>query len=292
MTQVKTEIAPVSKPEYTDYFAEKTRRYFRHQAPDWEHEIGCIVAAVHEFRAGRRVLEIGCGVGTVLFALQREGLECHGVDFDSLQIATARTLAREFDLDVSFAVARNEDVPYERAQFDVVVSRDVAEHLPDEELRAYLLQAHRFLTPGGVLVLHTKPAKYSYLHERPYVGLLIPVAYLGRRLFKRWLRLLDRVVPRLYRALRGRPMPNTWQQEPPGHCNCQDHEALQATVAGAGFAIETTRMFVAANRRYFRLLERLMPFETTKTNILVVARKPAAVDTTRAVDSAAGRGGP
>jgi 2-polyprenyl-3-methyl-5-hydroxy-6-metoxy-1,4-benzoquinol methylase len=277
MLAVKTEIAPVSKPEYTEYFVEKTRRFFRHQAPDWEHEIGCIVQAVHEFRTGRRVLEIGCGVGTVLFALQREGLECHGVDFDPLQVDTGRILAREFGLDVSFAVARNEDVPFDRERFDVVVSRDVAEHLPDVELRTYLHQAYRFVKPGGVLVLHTKPAKYSYLHERPYVVLLLPVAYLGRGLFKRWLRALDAVVPRVYRAVRRRPMPNTWQQQPPGHCNCQEKESLEATIAEAGFTVLSTRLLVAANRRYFRLLERLMPFETTKTNILVVARKPTAV---------------
>ncbi|MDX1432163.1 MAG: class I SAM-dependent methyltransferase [Gammaproteobacteria bacterium] len=94
--------------------------------------------------AAARVLDVGCGRGTLLGAFHSLGCECHGVervDFPLDRLAPGVRLHRG-ELD---ALALPE------AHFDVVVYWHVLEHLPAPF--ESLAQARRLLRPGGILAV-------------------------------------------------------------------------------------------------------------------------------------------
>lgn len=99
--------------------------------------------------AGRSVLDVGCGTGFVLGALDRAGMSTCAIDvlLECLRYARHRTRG---------TVLRGSgfDLPFE-AQFDAALLCDVIEHL-DDDIGA-LREARRALRPGGVLLV-TVPA--------------------------------------------------------------------------------------------------------------------------------------
>lgn len=95
--------------------------------------------------AGARVLDIGCGRGTILTALARRGCEAHGLERDA--DATHGVTG-----DVHIRVAEHlSEVGYPDGHFQLVVLWHVFEHLTD--IRGTLTEIHRVLTPGGKVVI-------------------------------------------------------------------------------------------------------------------------------------------
>lgn len=109
----------------------------------------------HHLRPGFRVLEVGCGNGSVLEALEQA---CG----TGLVIGMDR-----FNEGLSFAASRGRKglvqgdahTPPFATQFDIVGAFDVLEHLPDDE--RILRDIHQMIRPGGHLIL-TVPA-YQWL---------------------------------------------------------------------------------------------------------------------------------
>ncbi len=91
-----------------------------------------------------RILDAGCGTGGTMAALAKLG-EMHGCDAspDALRMCRARG-------DWELSCASVEAMAYPDEQFDVVVSADVLEHVPDDA-RA-MREMTRVLRPGGLLV--------------------------------------------------------------------------------------------------------------------------------------------
>jgi len=90
------------------------------------------------------ILDAGCGTGGTMEALADLG-EIHGCDLsgDALEMCRARG-------DWELSCSTVEAMAYPDEQFDVVVSADVLEHVPDDA-RA-MREAARVLRPGGLLV--------------------------------------------------------------------------------------------------------------------------------------------
>jgi trans-aconitate 2-methyltransferase len=106
-------------------------------------------------RPGYRLLEIGCGVGTLTELLARE-LEPDGslvgVDFSPKSIDAARLRLGSFtnvDLVVGDVLETNLDGP-----FDVIVLPDVIEHIPLEQHAALFERVASWLRPKGFVLLH------------------------------------------------------------------------------------------------------------------------------------------
>jgi len=101
-------------------------------------------------RVGKgRLLDVGCGVGTISIELQKKGFEVYGVDFSSVAIQKSRALginAIECDVDES-------GLPFEDSYFDVVWASDVVEHVFDP---LFLLEdITRVLKPTGKALIST-----------------------------------------------------------------------------------------------------------------------------------------
>ncbi len=107
-------------------------------------------------KPGMRVLDVGCGTGTLAVALKAvvgEGGYVSGIDAspEMIDVATKKVRQRGIDVDLRLGVA--EDLPYEDAAFDRVTSTLVFHHLPDDVKLASLLEIRRVLVPGGRLVV-------------------------------------------------------------------------------------------------------------------------------------------
>jgi 2-polyprenyl-3-methyl-5-hydroxy-6-metoxy-1,4-benzoquinol methylase len=99
----------------------------------------------------RRVLDIGCGPGTLLGALG-DGHQCVGVDITEPQIEYANQVYA--GPNCSFYACALQDLP-ELEPFDAVSAIEVIEHLPSEMAKATMRDAIRRLRPGGKLILTT-----------------------------------------------------------------------------------------------------------------------------------------
>jgi len=105
-------------------------------------------------RPGDKILEIGCGIGSVVFKLSGQGYDVVGTDISGEAISYGQKKYADIRLEVQPAEA----LPYEDGAFDVVLSFDLFEHIAATD--AHLSEVRRLLRPGGHYLLQT-PNKYS-----------------------------------------------------------------------------------------------------------------------------------
>ncbi len=103
--------------------------------------------------AGHRVLDIGCGTGTLAVLIKREhpDVVIVGLDPDPEALARARRKAARAGLSIQFDQGFGDELPYPSGQFDRVISSFMFHHLPAEEKLKTLSAVHRVLKPGGRL---------------------------------------------------------------------------------------------------------------------------------------------
>jgi ubiquinone/menaquinone biosynthesis C-methylase UbiE len=90
-----------------------------------------------------KTLDLCCGQGNVSEALLSRGCEVVGIDFSPAMLAFARGRAPK----ATFLEADAQNLPFDDAEFDIVVSNLGVCHVPDQP-RA-LAEARRVLRPGG-----------------------------------------------------------------------------------------------------------------------------------------------
>ena len=102
---------------------------------------------------GQRVLDLGCGTGTLaVWAKQREpGIELVGLDGDPEVLRRARRKAEAAGVELRLDEGMSFDLPYPDASFDRVLSSLFFHHLKPDAKRTTLAQVARVLRPGGEL---------------------------------------------------------------------------------------------------------------------------------------------
>jgi demethylmenaquinone methyltransferase/2-methoxy-6-polyprenyl-1,4-benzoquinol methylase/phosphoethanolamine N-methyltransferase len=115
------------------------------------------------------VLEVGCGTGSLaLAAARRAGAsgKVHGIDPDPVMIDMARKKAARSKLDATFEVGVIEKLPFEAAEFDVVLSSLMMHHLPRDLQVIGLAEVRRVLKPGGrFLAVDFEPSESQHAHH-------------------------------------------------------------------------------------------------------------------------------
>ena len=104
---------------------------------------------------GQRMLDIGCGWGSLAIHAAREhGASVWGITLSEPQAELARELAREAGVGdrVEFRVMDYRDLREER--FDAVASIGMVEHVGEAQIDEYARQIARVLEPGGRVLNH------------------------------------------------------------------------------------------------------------------------------------------
>jgi len=98
---------------------------------------------------GVRILDVGCGAGSLLDHLPRS-VEYVGYDLNPRYIAAARE--RYGDRGRFFQARVGDPLPLEHGAFDLVVAKAILHHLDDQEADQLIATARLQLRPGGALV--------------------------------------------------------------------------------------------------------------------------------------------
>jgi 2-polyprenyl-3-methyl-5-hydroxy-6-metoxy-1,4-benzoquinol methylase len=119
-----------------------------------EHENRYVFAA--RFVAASNVLDVACGTGIGTEFLFRSGAaSCTGMDIDPIAVQHAISAYDQ----CKFIACDATKMPVQDGSFDVIVSFETIEHLPDPV--KFLKECSRVLRPGGTLVCSTPNLKVS-----------------------------------------------------------------------------------------------------------------------------------
>jgi 2-polyprenyl-3-methyl-5-hydroxy-6-metoxy-1,4-benzoquinol methylase len=115
---------------------------------------------------GERLLDVGCGSGTLMIEAKAKFREVHGVDISPFRIDEAvRTTKQLFPEECGFYFAVcniNKKIDYPEEMFDSVTCIAVIEHIFDPYF--VLNEIHRVLKPKGKLIVEVP--NIAYIHHR------------------------------------------------------------------------------------------------------------------------------
>lgn len=116
-----------------------------------------ILDVISRLSAKGRLLDVGCGTGSLIMQLAHRGYEVHGVDMSEECVRRTsenlRLFVPEDHIDIKKGSA--EKIDYPEGHFDIVIAAEVLEHVEKDDLT--VREIHRVIKPGGVCVI-TVPA--------------------------------------------------------------------------------------------------------------------------------------
>ena len=137
--------------------------------------------------AGRRVLELGTGMGVDHVRFARAGARLAGVDLTPLHLEVTAARLRTEGLASDLVRADAERLPFSEASFDHVYSCGVLFLVP--EIQRAVDEIHRILRPGGevLVMLYHKSSLCYYLRTLAFAGLVWgDLLYLTRQRLVDW----------------------------------------------------------------------------------------------------------
>lgn len=111
---------------------------------------------------GKRVLDLGCGVGEYVRAFTRRGARALGCDVEVPRLREARERGA-----TNVLAAAGESLPFRTGSLDVVVLNEVIEHVADD--RQTMREVGRVLAPGGVCIIFAPNRGFPFETHGVYV---------------------------------------------------------------------------------------------------------------------------
>ena len=149
------------------YFADLSARY-RSRNRFARQRIANVFSLLPEL-AQRRLLDVGCGMGTFTLEAARRGARAVGLDLAPAGIAAARRVARqEHVASAHFTRADAALLPFGTGSADVIIAADFTEHLDEATLGRVFAELGRVAAKGATLVIYTpEPAHiFERLRDR------------------------------------------------------------------------------------------------------------------------------
>jgi len=225
--------------EYYDqgeYFDTGTGHLTRDDSPFRRYRVEKVLG-IHAPSPGDRVLDMGCGWGTISFAFAPRAGEVIGVDFSqrSVEICEEGRGARGLE-NIRFLCRDAGETGLEDESFDLAVAADLLEHLYPEDTERVVREAFRVLRPGGRFSIWT-PHRGHLLEVLKNNGILL------------------------------RPDPS--------HVDYKSLDRIRTYLHAAGFEVEKAyyaESHLPVLRTVERALQRWVP--SLRRRIAVLARKP------------------
>lgn len=131
----------------------------------------------------KKILDVGCGIGTFLEKFEKEGAKPYGIDIDPKKIKIAK---EKFE---NVLIAPAEKIPFSKDSFDIVFLHEVIEHVEDDEKT--IKECYRVLRSGGYLIIFAPNRKWLfethgiYLKDKYHFGNKFLVTYLPDKFYKK-----------------------------------------------------------------------------------------------------------
>ncbi|MBI5374721.1 MAG: class I SAM-dependent methyltransferase [Candidatus Schekmanbacteria bacterium] len=164
------DLSRIETPRSKTDHGESTKSQIIHWASFYDVVFGWLLRRTHDevvrlatSSPGERVLDVGCGTGSLAIALKasvgQTGL-VHGIDASPEMIEVSRRNASRASADVNFTVGLGEAIPFPNETFDLVVSQLAIHHLPDDLKQSAIKEMHRVLKPNGrCMIVDFEPPK-------------------------------------------------------------------------------------------------------------------------------------
>lgn len=125
----------------------------------------------------KKVLDIGCGRGEVVFHAAMLGADAIGIDYADAAIDIANDAKkRNFNYlkNCIFQQANAKNLPFNSNIFDYVFMLDIVEHLYDQELHQIFKEVSRTLKDDGMLIIHTAPNEWTHKYGIKFYHMVNP----------------------------------------------------------------------------------------------------------------------
>jgi len=107
-----------------------------------------IIEALGDLR-GKKVIELGCGLGEAAVYFAKHGAEVTATDISSGMVRLAEKVAEKHGVKITTAQAYSHKTPFADNTFDVVYTGNTLHHV---DLDDTLAESRRILKPGGMFV--------------------------------------------------------------------------------------------------------------------------------------------
>lgn len=164
-------------------------RYFNEQAECMRRYVIPYIEQQCPVTPDKRVLEIGCGEAGNLLPFLDRGCECWGIDISSPRIEVAKEHFSTHTYSARMHLICNDIykiAPEEIGEFDIIVLRDVIEHIPHQEV--FMHNMKRFMNEKTVVFFgfpvwrnpfggHQQVCRNRVLSHLPWIHLLPRTLY-------------------------------------------------------------------------------------------------------------------
>lgn len=164
-------------------FYEEVERYRYETQPFMKH--------LMEFEkfSGKRLLEIGCGLGTDLLQFARGGARVTGVDLTPASVDLVKKRFAMYGLTAETQVADAEHLPFSDNSFDVVYSFGVLHHTPNTQKA--IDEVYRVLKRGGRAIIMLYHRHSMHVQLGAFYARVTNKIHRGQKTVDDWVRMYD-----------------------------------------------------------------------------------------------------
>lgn len=101
--------------------------------------------------SGKKILEVGCGIGSDLLQFAKAGADVIGIDLSPKSASLAKSQLQAYGYQGDVRTADAESLPFPDNLFDLVYSWGVLHHTPNPEKA--ISEIHRVIKPGGKICI-------------------------------------------------------------------------------------------------------------------------------------------
>jgi 2-polyprenyl-3-methyl-5-hydroxy-6-metoxy-1,4-benzoquinol methylase len=247
----------------------------------FERRVKFIFDLAKDVLKGEDLLDIGCGVGTFALAFARKGINAVGLDSSEESIRACELNKKRLEVSNATFVKGNsiDGGIFGRDSFDLIIAADIVEHLSDDILKSTLRNCHKWLRPGGCLIIHTFPTKYYYQTVTVASLSLLPLFFISPKYSETYVKILHYTLFNVISIVVFHKTISRYFLSH-GHCNNQHHVDFRNLIEAADFRIHKYQLLdvplspLKVNQPVFRFPVKLMKKHAIlRSSIAAIAQK-------------------